>query len=127
MTYNPESLYNQAVKTLEENSSIVLMQELFCYMPCSIDTFYTHIPTNSEKFGHIKELLHKNKVAIKQKLKKNWEKEDASAALQIALYKLLADEDELQRLSNSPQISLPNQGTINIQIAEQKGNEPLID
>ena len=125
--YNPESLYNQAVEVLSNDPSIVLMQELFCYMPCSIDTFYNHFPVGSEKFGRIKELLHKNKIAIKQKLKKNWEKEDASATLQIALYKLLADEDELQRLSNNPQISLPNQGTINIQIAEQKGNEPLID
>lgn len=51
----------------------------------------------------IKAALDKNKVAAKVQLKRNWQKETAAPALQVAVYKLMADDEEYARLSTQKQ------------------------
>jgi len=63
----------------------------------SVSRFYQ---LELEKVEAIKNALVRNKVEIKGTLRNKWYKSDAPA-LQMGLYKLVADEDEYHRLANT--------------------------
>jgi len=63
-------------------------------------TFYRHFPEGSHERNALKELLQINKSEIKNALRSKWFKSDAPA-LQLALYKLNATEEELRKLQMS--------------------------
>lgn len=94
MAYKTEELEEQALKAIKEHG-LVFIEEVVSFLPCSSSTFYDH---QLEKSEAIKEAITFNKVSKKAKLRKNWEYSE-NATLNISLYKLLANEEELQRLS----------------------------
>ena len=53
-----------------------------------------------DKMGIIKDALKKNRISTKKELRNKW-REGENATTQVALYKLLADKDEFQRLASS--------------------------
>lgn len=98
--YNSEELYQLAI-TACQDVNCTFIDDIISVLPCTKSTFYKYIPLGSHQLNHIKELLIANRVAIKKKLRKQWGFIDASAALQVALYKLIANDDELARLVNT--------------------------
>lgn len=94
VTYKTEDLEKQAIALIEEKS-LVFIDEVCAYLPCSMSTFYAH---KLEKSEAIKEALAKNRVSKKLALRSNWE-ESQNATLQMGLYKLLATPEELAALS----------------------------
>jgi len=99
--YDKEAMYQLALDLCANDSDITFIQDVIAQMPFSPDTFYRMFPNGSEESDNIKKLIYNNKVTTKQKLRKNWKSPEASAPLQISLYKLLADEEELARPSNT--------------------------
>ena len=95
MAYKKADLEKQAIKAIEENN-IVFIEELILYLPCSKRAVYDH---KLHECNAIKNALDFNKINRKIKLRTNWEKEKASPILQLAAFKLLANDDELVRLS----------------------------
>jgi hypothetical protein len=94
MAYNKEELEKQALEAIKEHG-LVFIEEIVSFLPCSKPTFYEH---GLNELDSIKEAITYNKVSKKAKLRKNWEYSE-NATLNISLYKLLANEEELQRLS----------------------------
>lgn len=94
MAYKTEELERQAVEAIKEHG-LIFIEEVVSFLPCSSSTFYDH---QLEKSEAIKEAINFNKVSKKSKLRRNWEASE-NATLNISLYKLLANEEELQRLS----------------------------
>ena len=94
VTYNTEDLEKQAIAIIEAKS-LVFIDEVCAYLPCSMSTFYER---KLEKSEVIKAALTKNRVSKKLALRSNWE-ESTNATLQMGLYKLLATPDELAALS----------------------------
>jgi hypothetical protein len=94
MAYNTQKLEKMALDAIEEHG-LIFIEEVISYLPCASSTFYDH---ELEKSEAIKDAINFNKVSKKAKLRKNWEKSE-NATLNISLYKLLANEEELQRLS----------------------------
>jgi hypothetical protein len=94
MAYNTNELEQQALEAIKEHG-LVFIEEVVSFLPCSKPTFYEHGLNESNA---IKEAIEYNKVSKKAKLRKNWEHSE-NATLNISLYKLLANEEELQRLS----------------------------
>ena len=94
MAYKTEELEEQALKAIKEHG-LVFIEEVVSFLPCDKTTFYAHKLNESNT---IKEAITYNKVSKKAKLRKNWEYSE-NATLNISLYKLLANEEELQRLS----------------------------
>ncbi len=66
-------------------------------MPMQRATFYNN---KLDKMDIIKDAIDSKKVQMKEGLRAKWYNSDNST-LQIALYKLLADRDELCALSNN--------------------------
>jgi len=97
MAYDKGKLFEQAKKAVLDYD-LVFIEEIINYIPCSKPTFYEHFPIDSNELNELKELIEKNKLKIKYRLRSKWENMEAPA-LQLSLYKLLANSDEIRALS----------------------------
>lgn len=93
--FNTAELEALALKAINEYT-LVFINEITAYLPCSRATFYNH---GLDKIDLIKDGLFQNRVNLKTEIRKRL-LESSSAAGLIALYKLIATEEELKRLQN---------------------------
>lgn len=93
-----EKYFNYAIVLIEKNK-LIYFDDVAAYLGISRTAFYDHFKVGSDKYNSIKELIEKNKVTLKVSLRNKWFNGDAPAT-QIALYKLLATDEELERLTN---------------------------
>ena len=96
--YSKADLIKRSLKLINE-LELTFVDDLASFLPCSRSTFYNH---GLHKLDAIKEALYDQKARDKYEMRKNW-KESENATLQIGAYKLLANDDELERLNNSKQ------------------------
>ena len=94
MAYNKNDLVKKAIEAIEKHK-LFFIEDVVTFLPCSKPTFYKH---KLNEVDELKESLEKNKIDIKVSLRNKWYKSE-NATLQMALYKLLASEDERRRLS----------------------------
>lgn len=95
--YTDEELEKMALEAIADYELLSIV-DLAAILPISRTTFYNK---GMDKIDSIKKAFEKNRLSIKSKLRKQWADSEASATVQIALYKLAANEDELQRLTSS--------------------------
>lgn len=94
MGYNTAKLEAAALEAIRKNE-LVFIRDIIHFLPCTRSTFYLH---NLHTSDTIQKELSKNKIVIKAKLRRKWFK-SKNQKLQLALYRLLANSDELRRLS----------------------------
>ena len=99
MAYNTEELYNTAIRYINEKN-LYFVEDIVAYLGISKATFYDHFPNDSNDLNYLKELLNSNRVDAKVKMRKNWI-DSENATLQMGLYKLIATDEERQKLSQS--------------------------
>lgn len=95
--YNYDELHELALKQIEEYQ-LLTITDLINVLPIARSTFYDK---GLDKSNDIKKAFEANKIGIKSSLRKQWLEPTAKPLVQIALYKLAANEDELQRLTSS--------------------------
>lgn len=91
-----DRLVNLCLEVIQQNK-IFFIKELCTFLPFSRQTFYEK---ELDKSDTIKKALDDNKIKCKQSLRGKWFN-SKSPALQIALYRLLGDEHELDNLSHT--------------------------
>ncbi len=94
MAYKKNDLIKTALQAIEKHK-LFFIDDIIAYLPCSKATFYNH---QLEQLKELKEKLEKNKIEVKVSLRSKWYKSD-NATLQMALYKLLASDEERKCLS----------------------------
>lgn len=99
MAYNKKKILEQS-KTLIQSKNLMFIDEVVSMLPISRATFYVWFPAKSDESDTLKELLDNNRVKIKITMRKKWFDSD-NARLQIALYKLICNDDEAHRLNGS--------------------------
>lgn len=99
MAYVKEDIFKQA-KEIAENEGYCFSADVIAELGIATSTFYDYFPADSEESESLKAIFRKNKSKEKIKLRKKWSKSD-NATLNIAYYKLLADEEEFSRLARS--------------------------
>jgi len=99
MAYSKQELEQQALEVIDKEN-IIFIEDLVTFMPCSAKTFYNH---ELHKLQTLKDKINNNKIKDKATLRAKWFKSD-NATLQVALYKLLANEEELDRLNNREKV-----------------------
>jgi len=121
---NKDDLYNKAMQVLENDKEIVFIEDLVSFLPCVKSSFYKHFPIDSNEMNNFKEIIENNKINQKRQLRKKWFNND-NATLQLALYKLIATNDERERLqTNYNKTDVTSQGeSINI-ISLGSGTKP---
>jgi hypothetical protein len=95
---------NKALQVIKDHK-IYYIEEIALMMGISKETFYFHRLNESDD---IKDAILEAKIKVKSKLRNKWEDSD-NPALQIALYKIIGNEDELQRLNNNQNNNQNNQ------------------
>lgn len=99
VTFPKEELYSEALRCIEEYN-LFFMHELIAFMPCPVRYFNEAFPEGSQERIDFYEVLDKNKVAMCAKLRKDF-LESSAPQLKLALYKLAASKEELQRLTKT--------------------------
>lgn len=96
-----EKFITQILKIIEEKQ-ITTIKGIVSYLPMHRATFYNH---DFDKNDIIKDAIDAKKVEMKEALRTKWFAGD-NPTLQIALYKLLADKDERDALTNNTNIKV---------------------
>jgi hypothetical protein len=96
MAYEYEELESLALEAIKKHR-LPKISYVVAYIPCSNTTFYER---NLNKSDILKEEVYKNRIERKLALVNKMEESD-SASAQIAVLKLLADEEEFNRLAGS--------------------------
>lgn len=109
MAFQYDYLKNKALEAIKEHKLFFLV-DVIVYMPCCKDTFYDR---KLNEDPDVMAAIERNKVELKVSLRHKWYKSDAPVT-QIVLYKLLATDEELSRISNRPQEEKPSSVTIKI-------------
>ena len=97
MAYNKSKIFEQAKMEVTKNK-LIFMDEVPDFLPCSRSTFYDFFPDGSDELDTLKSLMSINRTQIKTSMRSKWYKSNAPA-LQMALMKLIANPEELKKLS----------------------------
>ena len=118
MAYNKQEMINQSLEAIKKYN-LVFQEELFAYVPFSGATFYNH---KLEELETIKKAFDDNRIRIKGSLRKKWYDSDNFSA-QVALYKLIGNDEERKKLSQSF-IEIDGETKTNVTIFIEPENEP---
>lgn len=125
MSYNREEILQQCIEVIKREK-LIFFDDLGEFVAPARSTLYLW---ELEKSDDIKNALYKNRVATKRKLRNNWTKDEAPPVLQLAAYKLMADNDELAALTMSrvdQRFTDKDGNDISpIQIKLDAGNDPI--
>lgn len=94
MEYDRVKILQQAKEAIEKHK-LFFIDDIIAYLPISRGTFYNW---GFDKLDELKELLTKNRVELKVSMRSKWYKSN-SPALQMALMKLIASDEELRKLA----------------------------
>jgi AcrR family transcriptional regulator len=97
MGYDPKKLYAQALE-IAKQPGVYFIEDIVALLPCSKPTFYTHFTDGSDELNAIKDQLGENRVEAKVRIRQKLERGEKAAEL-IALYKLIATDEERKALS----------------------------
>lgn len=118
MAYDKTKVFEQAKEMIVKHK-LFFIEDIVSFLPCDKTTFYRFFPPDSNEYNELKELLELNRVELKVSMRSKWYKSNAPA-LQMALMKLIATDDELRKLSMNTN---HNEGTINLVWKEEKTYE----
>lgn len=117
--FNYEKLKKKALAILEKHKDIYFFSDLAIELGVSRQYLYER-GFSPDKDDALKEALENNKKFIKRGLRVKWYNND-NATTQVALYKLLADDEELKRLNNNSDINLT--GSVSVALVEFVGDK----
>lgn len=120
--FNYEKLKKKALAILEKKKDIYFFSDLAIELGMSRQYLYER-GFSPDKDDALKEALENNKKYVKRGLRAKWYTND-NATTQVALYKLLADEEELKRLNNNADINLTSDG-LKIVVQDERAKKAL--
>ena len=97
MAYDKKKIFNQAKEMIVKHK-LFFIEDIVAFIPCSKNYFYDHFPVNSNEYDELKGMLEINRTELKVSMRSKWYKSNAPA-LQMALMKLIANPEELKKLS----------------------------
>lgn len=99
MAYDTAELKKRALNLIKENN-LFFHSDVFNLLGIVSSTYYLHFPSDSEDYQDLNLALLQNRANTKNSLRSKWYKSDNSTQT-IALYKLIATDDERKRLSQT--------------------------
>jgi hypothetical protein len=119
-----KKLEEKALKILEKKHDIYFFSDLCVELGYARQYLYDQ-GFSPDKNDTLKQALENNKKIIKRGLRNKWYQND-NATTQVALYKLLADDEELSRLNNNIDVSL-NGKNLSVVVADKKAKDAIED
>lgn len=97
--FDPKELHKKAMAFVKD-PDVYFVEDVIAHLGISKGRFYDLFPGNSDELDAIKKGLEDNAISKKVEIRKKMLKNGQSASL-IALYKILATDDERRKLSTS--------------------------
>ena len=97
MAYDRKKIFEQAKEMIVKHK-LFFVEDIVAFLPCAKPTFYDFFPLDSNELNELKELLETNRTELKVSMRSKWYKSNAPA-LQMALMKLICNDDERKMLS----------------------------
>ena len=94
MAYSKKKLEELALKAIKEHK-LTWVDEVVAFLPIARSTYYLK---GLDKMDSIKAAIDNNKLEMKAQMKHKWFKSD-NPTLQIALMKMIANEEEWDKLN----------------------------
>lgn len=98
MAYNTEKLKEEIMSTSKE-MKFFFLADVFAWFGIGTSTFYEHFPKESKDYADIYGILKKNRAEVKVGLRNKWYN-GTNAQAQITLYKIIATQDEIDRIKD---------------------------
>jgi len=118
MAYNKEEIEKEALEAIAKNF-LTFFDDVSLFVKPSRSTLYN---MELDKLDTIKEALNRNRLEIKRQMRQRWQKHD-SPVLQIAAYKLIAEPEEIEKITVS-KVQNEHSGSIGITWDETKTYDP---
>jgi hypothetical protein len=100
MAYDRKKILEQAKEMIVKHK-LFFIDDIIAFLPIAKSTFYEW---KMEQSDDLKALLEKNRTELKVSLRSKWYTSN-SPALQMALMKLIANPEELRKLSMNHQVN----------------------
>ncbi len=97
MAYDKNKIFEQAKEMIVKHK-LFFIEDIVAFLPISKPTFYDYFPIDSNEFNDLKGLLETNRTELKVSMRSKWYKSNAPA-LQMALMKLICNDEERRMLS----------------------------
>jgi hypothetical protein len=97
MAFDKDELIEKCLKAIKEED-ITFFDEISLFVGASVKTLYNY---DLHELQDIKDAIETNRVNAKKGMRKNWKDSEAAPVLQIAAYKLIATDEELDKLTIS--------------------------
>jgi len=97
MAYDKNKIFQQA-KEVTVKHKLFFIEDIVAFLPCSKNYFYDHFPPYSNEYDELKALLETNRTTLKVSMRSKWYTSNAPA-LQMALMKLICNDDERKMLA----------------------------
>lgn len=97
MANDKNKIFEQAKEQVVKHN-LYFIEDIIAYLPISKPTFYDYFKVDSNELNTLKELLDTNKVNMKVKLRNKLSQGEKAAEI-LALYKLIATDEERKALS----------------------------
>jgi len=97
MAYDKQKIFEQAKEMIVKHK-LFFIEDIVAFLPIAKKTYYEYFPIESNESNELKELLEQNRTELKVSMRSKWYKSNAPA-LQMALMKLIANPEELKKLS----------------------------
>jgi hypothetical protein len=94
MGYDREQIVTKALRVIDDEQ-ITRVTDLVAYLPISRATFYNW---ELDKLDVLQEKVNDIKISLKNRMKRKWVEGD-NPALQIAAFKLIAEDDEVDKVT----------------------------
>ena len=99
-----KKIYKETFELIDKHK-LIFIEDIVSFLPITKTTFYDYFKIESNEMDAIKGALNKNKIELKVSMRSKWYKSE-NPTLQMGLYKLLANEDELDRLNGNKTINV---------------------
>ena len=114
MAYDKKKIYEQAKEVIVKHK-LFFIEDIVAFLPISKPTFYEYFPIDSNEINELKGMLETNRTELKVSMRSKWFRSEAPA-LQMALMKLICNDDERRKLAmnytdhttNGKEINLPD-------------------
>ena len=97
MAYDKQKIYEQAKEVIVKHK-LFFVEDIVAFLPCGKSYFYETFSVDSHEMDELKELLNQNRTELKVSMRSKWYKSNAPA-LQMALMKLICNDEERRMLS----------------------------
>lgn len=111
------------IDIIHSHNDVLCVSDIFVhYVDISRQRFYQ---LGLDKLDTIRDAIRANKAKAKHYLRKKWIKSD-NPTLQIAAYRLIAEDDELLRL-NSRNVDMKVSGNMGVGVVSEESVKALLD